>query len=310
MQIIVLSMHRSGSSMVTRLINLMGAYFGPEGISTKISTDNLKGHWERKDIRQLNDDILHACHADWHYISALNLKRISNKARRQFLSRAGEIVMSMDAHRPWVAKEPRFCLLLPLWKQLLEVPVFVHVFRSPAQVAQSLLTRNGFPIPFGIALWECYIVASLRESNRCPRIVVHYQDFMADPLSATYKLYRGLTDMGIKGLHMPAEREILSFIDRNYWHAKGMGAAEMDMLTPFQKNLVEAFETNYAFKFCLPPDFNPETISTLRKYEEMIRLKKKYNIQLTGIEAYEDTTAALYLKILQQQHQKMQSLSE
>ena len=31
MQIIVLGMHRSGTSLVTRLINMMGAYFGPEG---------------------------------------------------------------------------------------------------------------------------------------------------------------------------------------------------------------------------------------------------------------------------------------
>jgi hypothetical protein len=30
MQIIVLGMHRAGTSAVTRLINLMGAYLGPE----------------------------------------------------------------------------------------------------------------------------------------------------------------------------------------------------------------------------------------------------------------------------------------
>jgi hypothetical protein len=32
MQILVLGMHRSGTSMVARLLNMMGAYFAPEGV--------------------------------------------------------------------------------------------------------------------------------------------------------------------------------------------------------------------------------------------------------------------------------------
>jgi hypothetical protein len=32
MQILVLGMHRSGTSMVARLLNMTGAYFDPEGV--------------------------------------------------------------------------------------------------------------------------------------------------------------------------------------------------------------------------------------------------------------------------------------
>ena len=34
MQLIVVGMHRSGTSAVTRLLNMAGAYFGPEGVAT------------------------------------------------------------------------------------------------------------------------------------------------------------------------------------------------------------------------------------------------------------------------------------
>ena len=58
MQLIVLGMHRSGTSVLARLLNLMGVYFGPEGISTGANQENPKGFWERKDVRQLNDGVL------------------------------------------------------------------------------------------------------------------------------------------------------------------------------------------------------------------------------------------------------------
>ena len=55
MQLIVLGMHRSGTSVLARLLNLMGAYFGPEGSSTGANEENHKGFWERRDVRNLND---------------------------------------------------------------------------------------------------------------------------------------------------------------------------------------------------------------------------------------------------------------
>jgi hypothetical protein len=42
MQILVLGMHRSGTSMVARLLNMMGAYFAPEGVEMDQSTPNWK----------------------------------------------------------------------------------------------------------------------------------------------------------------------------------------------------------------------------------------------------------------------------
>ena len=45
--------------MVARLLNMMGAYFAPEGLSAYgANQENPKGFWERRDVRTLNDRLL------------------------------------------------------------------------------------------------------------------------------------------------------------------------------------------------------------------------------------------------------------
>src|SRR5690606_8625418 len=123
MQLIVLGMHRSGTSMQTRLLNLAGAYFGPEGSNTGANEENPKGFWERRDVRALNDDLLHSAGCDWNCAASFHVDKIPPEVLTRFKRAAGRIILGMDAHRPWVLKEPRFCLLLPLWRPLLEHPV-------------------------------------------------------------------------------------------------------------------------------------------------------------------------------------------
>jgi hypothetical protein len=63
MQIILLGMHRSGTSAVAGLIHLMGAYVGDETIYMPPTKDNPKGYWERMDVYRFNDRFLHDARA-------------------------------------------------------------------------------------------------------------------------------------------------------------------------------------------------------------------------------------------------------
>src|SRR5207302_4118218 len=55
----------------------------------------------------------------------------------------------------WVWKDPRNCLTLGFWLPLARVePVVVLVHRNPGEVADSLRRRDGFPVPYSMALWE------------------------------------------------------------------------------------------------------------------------------------------------------------
>jgi GT2 family glycosyltransferase/glycosyltransferase involved in cell wall biosynthesis len=240
MQILVLGMHRSGTSMVARLLNMMGAYFAPEGTSLGANQENPKGFWERRDVWALDDMVLHSAGADWHRVSDFTLERIPAAALAQFKMEAAKIILDMDAHRPWFLKEPRFCLLAPLWLDLLEVPVCVIVNRSPIEVARSLQMRNGFPIAVGLALWECYNIAALNATRGQRRIQINHADLMADPVGAVRHLQENLDALDVHGLREPSDEEIRTFIDPSLYRAKR--GQLLGRLSPAQRKLWRAFE--------------------------------------------------------------------
>ncbi|MGH8549409.1 MAG: sulfotransferase family protein, partial [Methylococcales bacterium] len=215
MQLIVLGMHRTGTSALTGLLNLMGAYVGPKKRCIGANDENKKGFWERRDVVNLNQKTLRSCGADWYRVSGLNLDSLPDMKR--FKKRAAGIIEDMDRHRPWVMKDPRLCLLFPLWKEFLQTPVCVHTYRSPIETAGSLQARNGFSINAGIALWEKYNLDALDASQHLPRILIHYKDLLKRPVETVEKLYNGLSSLGVRGLKLPEHAQISSFVDSSLY---------------------------------------------------------------------------------------------
>lgn len=213
MQLIVVGMHRSGTSVLARLLNLMGAYFAPEGLGTGANQENPKGFWERRDVRSLNDFVLHGAGCDWNRVSGFDLGSLPESLVAEFEKRAADIVLSMDAYRPWLLKEPRLCLLLPLWRRVLEAPVCIHILRHPVEVASSLRTRNQIPIDAGLALWEHYNQSARTAARGLPCVVVHHRDLMRTPVEAAFHLLEQLESLGARRLTLPTRSEIESFID-------------------------------------------------------------------------------------------------
>lgn len=220
MQIIVLGMHRSGTSLVTRIINMMGAYFGPEGISLGFHRDNPKGFWERKDVLYINEQLLKHFDATWHKVSNWDNGRLADTPRA--LTRSiRRTILDMDAHRPWVMKDPRLCITLPCWLPWLEVPVAVITSRDPLAVAHSLGLRNRIPAEYAMAMWEYYAVHTLNNAAPLAKLFTSYEDMLRTPVETTRTLYESLLKQGVQGLRMPSEREILAFVEPRLQRATG-----------------------------------------------------------------------------------------
>jgi len=252
MQIIVLGMHRSGTSIVTRMVNMMGAYFGPEGSMLDLTQDNPKGYWERKDVLNYNIFLLKLHDVDWTGYNPANwpLPHHPKDVPPALWDRIKTLIINMDAHRPWVMKDPRLCLTLPYWKKLLEVPVCVIVHRDPLEIAQSLtrIRHTYMPMPHerGIALWEFYTAALLTASAELPRLFVSHADFLHDPVSATARLYHGLTAQGVQGLRLPSGREIIAFIDPALYRSKPKAQDnQAPALTGYQRELMAMMRGEY-----------------------------------------------------------------
>lgn len=150
MQILVLGMHDSGASAVTRLLNMMGACVGTEESVVGANSENLDGlrernrevFWERKDVVDLNEEVLGSLGLAWNRALAFNPSTLKSEDLDWARKRIRTILATLEPSRPWVVKDPRLCLTLPLWLEQLEVPVAVIVWRNPVEVAESLKLRR------------------------------------------------------------------------------------------------------------------------------------------------------------------------
>jgi glycosyltransferase involved in cell wall biosynthesis/uncharacterized coiled-coil protein SlyX len=282
MQIIVLGMHRSGTSIVARLLNMMGAYFAPERVETApeksalpITEANPKGYWERWDVLILNENILKALEITWDNIGDFNTKKMTTEIHSQFESSIRDIVVGLDANRPWMVKDPRLCLLLPIWRPVLEIPVCVYVHRSPIQIAQSLKKREGFSLMLGTALWEKYNLHGLANSADMPRILVSHEELMTNPVNAVKKMHQELMDYEVQGLRLPSDKEIQAFIEPQFFREHGNIQLQNAYVNPQQVHLFEAFENGNIFQLEPLPTLSEGAVEILQEYQDKLAVAKE-----------------------------------
>jgi hypothetical protein len=234
-------MHRSGTSCVGNLLTRLGVYFGDSAASTGAGPENPKGFFERRDVRDVCDTILQGSGCDWWAVNDFSPERVPSAVRAEANEKLTRVLEELEAHRPWFVKEPRLCLILPLLQHLQhQVPVFIHVWRRPLEVAQSLAVRNGFPLDFGLALWEAYVRAAFAASRGRPSLILSYNDLVSEPRAQTERLVNKLRDLGIRGLTMPEAAQIEDAVDANL-HRNRSGAGELaELITPSQQRLLDA----------------------------------------------------------------------
>lgn len=275
MQIFVLGMHRSGTSAIARILNLMGVYFGGEHVGTGRSDQNIKGFWERRDVRDLNDDLLFSLGCDWDCVADFDLRALSAEAKSAYVDVSADIVLNMDAHRPWFIKEPRLCLLFPIWRQVLETPFCIHVLRNPLEVAHSLKARNGIPIRAGLALWETYSLHALNSSAGLRRVFVSYEDLMENSSDVVQRLHTALVEQGGYGLRVPSGEELNQFLDDALYRHRKTERSLRSVATARQLQLYKALLGDIdAFRTPLPGP-SASAVDTLRRYEKAVDVEDR-----------------------------------
>jgi len=182
--VVVVGMHRSGTTAVTRTINLMGVPTCREDDLASGWVGNPAGHWESLTLMRIDDRLLRELGAAWWCPPPL---RDDLWSSRRMDGMRGAARLELEAAHPtpqWVAKDPRICITLPFWRRTLDRPlVAVLVLRHPLEVAASHASRDSFPLPFGLALWERYMHHALRGIAGLPVLVARYDELLADPLA-------------------------------------------------------------------------------------------------------------------------------
>ena len=240
MQIIVLGMHRSGTSVVARLLNMMGAYFGPEGSSIGANPENPKGFWERHTVVQTNETLFASCGSRWYTPQFFAVEQIEAETFHQLEARMIRFLLEVDAHRPWLLKDPRFSITLPVWRRTLEIPLTVLVYRDFREVGASLSKRNGFPLAYSLALCEYYNASALAVTQDLPRFIVSYNDLLQAPVPYTQQLFDWLSDQDTKRLTLPSSRELSAFVSQHLYRHRSVDLHPDVRLTQSQETLQAA----------------------------------------------------------------------
>ena len=141
----VLGMHRSGTSVAARLMNLLGVDLGAEEQLLSSQPDNPKGYWEYQPILDINEEILGRLGGNWHEPPPSRPGWETAAEFADLRQRARDLVARTFASADWGWKDPRTCLTLPFWKRILPPVHYVICMRSPAEVAASLEQREGLP---------------------------------------------------------------------------------------------------------------------------------------------------------------------
>lgn len=179
----VLGMHRSGTSLVARLLDELGIDFGGADELMAPNFANPGGYWEFEAIVRVHDSIFEELSRRWDTAFPLPRGWHRDSKVAPHRERLREIVQERFREREifgW--KDPRTSLLLPLWKDVLSelgIPVhFVLTFRHPLDVANSLARRDGFRARDALGLWFHYNLQILTETRGQERTLVRYEDLV------------------------------------------------------------------------------------------------------------------------------------
>lgn len=140
--VIIFGVHRSGTSLLTRMMEKLGLFVGRD----------LQGDHESKIIIAISNHYLNRTNSSWdapHYPREEDVR--INYVARAFDANFDTIAKSFGPMTGfWGMKDPRMVITLPLWLRIFPQAKIIYIKRSPVPIAKSLSTRHNELIEKGI----------------------------------------------------------------------------------------------------------------------------------------------------------------
>lgn len=224
--VLVLGMHRSGTSAVTRVLNLLGVELGSDLM--RPGEDNPSGFWEHGAVVAIHEELLAALGMAWDDPRPMPRGWLRSKAGRAAHRAIATLVeREFSGAALWAVKDPRLCRLVPLWTSVLAEqgisPRALLVTRSPVEVAQSLVKRNELPQAVGQLLWARHLLEAEAHTRDLPRCLISYDALLKD-WRATMKRVAAELDIGLPA-SSARSRAINAYLKPQLRHHRGGDAA-------------------------------------------------------------------------------------
>lgn len=221
--LLVLGMHRSGTSALAGILSRLGIALGDRLMPP--SPHNPKGYFEHRDIVAVHDGVLGALNAKWDTILPLRDGWPDEPGMAIGRQAIEEIVARDFGGAPvWGLKDPRLCRLLPLWQPLLDQwsvdHRYVLMIRRPAEVVASLASRDHLSPSRGRLLWLRHVLEAEFASRGRKRTILHYHELFAAPDSWARAAARMARELGLAWPVPPAEAAaaVQDLLTPELWH--------------------------------------------------------------------------------------------
>jgi hypothetical protein len=189
--ILILGMHRSGTSAVTGVLAKLGAVAPRDPVPA--AQFNRRGFWEPLSVVGFNDRLLSALGSrwqDWRRVDPLSLTASVMQTYKQQARAA--FCESFGSEKLVALKDPRICRLVPFWIDVLTElgiqPRVVIPVRSPLEVALSLAERDGMPLTLALLLWLRHVLEAEYETRKLPRSIFSWNEFLTDWRQTSQKI--------------------------------------------------------------------------------------------------------------------------
>lgn len=183
--IVVLGMHRSGTSAIARGLKVLGVELGDKTMPP-VEGNNAKGFYEDIDLNALNIEMLNTIESDWHHVAAFDsIDAEILRKKGHFLHAAELLRQKVSSATVFGFKDPRVAKLLPFWKGVIshcQLDVsYVLAVRNPLSVVKSLAKRDSIEAEQAYLMWLAHVLTSLTGSAGAMRVLVDYDRLMQSP---------------------------------------------------------------------------------------------------------------------------------
>jgi hypothetical protein len=252
--VIMLGMHRSGTSLLCGLLAQMGFRFG--GPLFGANDENKLGYFERVDVVHQNNQFLetqqlshsNSTHLYQHHISLSHYEQLKNtnwfhggRSAMLFFNYRGDRSSREKVHdidyAPYLAKDPRFCITLNTWLSLIDgpdnahsnaisynaLPAILFIYRHPLDVAASLVKRKytGVTVAKGLKLWYVYNLNAIQQSYDLCRVIVSHKRLLQQPKLELERIYHELLhDCGVGVRRRGQDGFAVNFVDLSLVHSQ------------------------------------------------------------------------------------------
>ncbi|MEX2519089.1 MAG: sulfotransferase family protein [Paracoccaceae bacterium] len=228
--IVVLGMHRSGTSALAGALHLMGC--DAPTTPMKPTEANEKGYFESEPIYGLHTALLDSAGSRWDDWLPINSVWYKSVWAEEYHNRAVELLDSeFGTSRLFVLKDPRICRLVPFWEDALAAsnvaPRFVLTHRNPIEVANSLSGRDELNQGLGMLIWLRHVLDAEAATRGKPRCFVSYESLLANWAGTMQRIQDGLHQL-LPRLSVGVAPEVEDFLDTGLRHHVATSKLAMD----------------------------------------------------------------------------------